>query len=91
MKGNKINYNCDHILTYSYVSFVNTITIGKTKYIIKDKVGHFGIKKKGGRDILIISRQSGVKNYMYGCMDTILQLHVPHYNMLRLKNETSGH
>jgi len=36
MQGNKINYNWNHILTYSCLNFVNTTTIGKTKYIIKD-------------------------------------------------------
>jgi hypothetical protein len=78
MQGNKINYNWNHILTHSCLNFVNTTTIGKTKYIIKNKVRHFGFKKKGGGDILIISPQSGVVKFMYiyGCMETILQLHV---------------
>ena len=48
MQGNKINYNWNHILTHSCLNFVNTTTIGKTKYIIKNKVRHFGFKKKGG-------------------------------------------
>jgi hypothetical protein len=78
MQGNKINYNWNHILTHSCLNFVNTTTIGKTKYIIKNKVRHFGFKKKGGGDILIISPQSGIVKFMYiyGCMETILQLHV---------------